>query len=445
VSAPDAQAGGLRRLVRPRSAVEPMVHAGTHRAWLRRGDWQLLAAAADGQPPGDPLVEFATEGAGSVAATLDSDGLAHVPFDPHEAYETYVSERWMGRSDHRRLSESQLNAFYRIKRLVPRGAQLSARRRLIRWQGLPTFPSWPLELGVANLARFYLGMLAAGASRPEQPFDWFWPDGATAAVTLSHDVESAEGLQLVLKLADIEEELGFRSSFNLGAWYEPDYAILDELRARGFELGSHGLKHDRSLFVSREGFDERRPALRAVARGYGAVGFRSPATHRQFDWLEDLPFDYDGSIPHSDPFEPQPGGCCTLWPFFIGDVVEIPYTMPQDHTLFTLLGDRTPARWIDISRQIEEQHGLIHCVSHPDPGYLGDAEKAARYREFLAALAERPLWRALPRDVSTWWRRRDAGLDVQEAVAVVGERPDEVELRPPGRPDAVTVQAGSRE
>ena len=86
--------------------------------------------------------------------------------------------------------------------------------------------------------------------------------------------------------------------------------------------------------------------------------------------------------------------------------------MPQDHTLLTLLDHRSPTLWLDQAAAIEREHGLIQCVSHPDPGYLGDPGKRAIYAEFLQGLAERTeLWRALPREVSAWWRRRaEAGI-----------------------------------
>jgi hypothetical protein len=164
------------------------------------------------------------------------------------------------------------------------------------------------------------------------------------------------------------------------------------------------------MFSSRATFDEQQPALRDSITRLGAVGFRSPATHRVFDWLGELPVEYDCSIPHSDPYEPQPGGCCSVWPFFIGNVVELPYTLPQDHTLFTVLGHRTIDIWLEQVERLVAANGLIQCVSHPDSGYLGDPEKRAYYTEFLAAMLDREdLWHALPRDVARWWRQRDAG------------------------------------
>jgi peptidoglycan/xylan/chitin deacetylase (PgdA/CDA1 family) len=262
-------------------------------------------------------------------------------------------------------------------------------------------------MSVSQLARFYATCALRVAGADEGSFAWFWPDGHRAAVVLTHDVEDVGGIRLALELADLEQERGFRSSFNFGAWYQIDPGVLRELNERGFEVGMHGLTHDRALFASREAFEERLPALTALAKRLGAVGFRSPATHRVFEWLSELPVEYDCTMPNSDPYEPIPGGCCSIWPFSIGPVVELPYTLPQDHTLLTLLGHRSPELWLKQATAIEREYGLIQCVSHPDPGYLGDLDKRAIYAAFLEGLAERDgLWRALPREVAAWWRRR---------------------------------------
>jgi len=216
---------------------------------------------------------------------------------------------------------------------------------------------------------------------------------------------------MALDLAAVEEDRGFRSSFNIVAsWYPVDMGIVSELRERGFEIGVHGVYHDRSMFSSREQFESQQPAVREAADRFGAVGFRSPATHRVVDWLGELPVLYDCSIPHSDPYEPQPGGCCSIWPFFIGDVVELPYTLPQDHTLFTVLGHKTIDLWLRQVDQLVASNGLIQFVTHPDPGYLGDRRKRGLYVEMLDAVTGRAdLWFALPRDVAAWWRQRDRG------------------------------------
>jgi peptidoglycan/xylan/chitin deacetylase (PgdA/CDA1 family) len=249
-------------------------------------------------------------------------------------------------------------------------------------------------------------------------------------------VETADGLRLAVEIADLEEERGFRSSFNVGGWYDLDRGILRELEERGFEVGVHGLRHDRSLFSSRAAFEDQQPGLAALRERVGGKGFRSPATHRFFEWLGELPFSYDCSVPHSDPFEPQPGGCCSVWPFFVGSLVELPYTLPQDHTLFTLLGARSIAVWLEQVERLEAAFGLVQCVTHPDPGYLAEPKRRALYAEFLTALAERDgLWRALPSEVAEWWRLRDAGTAPVDRFShgyfKLGETPTETLLQPP--------------
>jgi peptidoglycan/xylan/chitin deacetylase (PgdA/CDA1 family) len=408
-----ATAPRLERLLQPLQPAElDLRPGGGEPAWLRAGAWRLLArpgvAAGDA---GEPIERFALPSGETVDAVRTAEGTVVVPFDPDEAYANYVTEAWRDNARVHALGTSQLRLYYRIKRLLPREFWLSARRAFIRLGKTPEFPAWPLEDGVDRLLRFSALCNLLAADVDEAPFAWFWPEAHHAALILTHDVESAEGLRLAIELADLEEERGLRSSFNVvGAQYDVDYGILRELGHRGFEVGLHGLYHDRSLFSSREEFERQLPGLGEAAERFGAVGFRSPATYRVLDWLEELPADYDCSVPHSDPYEPQPGGCCSVWPFLLGRIVELPYTLPQDHTLFTLLRDRSADRWLRQVDAIERRFGLIQCLSHPDPGYLGDPDKRTLYRDFLDAVAERPgLWKALPREVADWWRRRDEG------------------------------------
>jgi peptidoglycan/xylan/chitin deacetylase (PgdA/CDA1 family) len=347
-----------------------------------------------------------------VAASFDTGSRRVVlPFDLEEAYATLVSEKWRQGTQLRQLSSEKLAFYYRVKRLVPRRLQIRARRRLARWQGVPEFPRWPLDRSVAELLRFYVRCSLISSGQRSLRFRWFWPDARAAAVVLTHDVESAAGLKLTLELAALEEDRGLRSSFNIvSSWYPIDMGIIRELQDRGFEIGLHGIHHDRSMFSSRESFESQLEAVAEGARKLGAEGFRSPATHRVYEWLAELPVLYDCSIPHSDPYEPQPGGCCSVWPFFIGDVVELPYTLPQDHTLFTVLGHKTIDVWRRQVEGVVELNGLVQCVTHPDPGYLGDRAKRALYADFLDALRQRDdVWYALPREVAAWWRQRDAG------------------------------------
>jgi peptidoglycan/xylan/chitin deacetylase (PgdA/CDA1 family) len=405
---------------------------------LSENDWRVFARPArELMPGGREIAQFTLPSGEVLSATFDpARKSVQLPFSPAEAYVNYLTEAWKSRTPKRGLSTRQLDAFYRVKRFVPRQVQIQGRRMLIRRQGLPDFPRWPIDTSVSRLLRFYAYCLMLPSGRSEAEFRWFWPARYSAAMILTHDVETAEGMSLALELADLEQTYGFRSSFNIGGWYHVDPGVVRELTERGFEIGIHGLRHDRTLFSSRAAFDAQRSGLASLASRFGAGGFRSPSTYRVFDWLAELPVSYDGSIPHSDPFEPQPGGCCSLWPFFIGDVVELPYTLPQDYTLFTLLGEKSPALWIEQANRIIEEHGLIHALSHPDRGYLAEPRNRDWYREFLLALSEREeIWKPLPREVAAWWRLRDGAEEdeprLSPGVIRMGDSTDEVELQPP--------------
>jgi peptidoglycan/xylan/chitin deacetylase (PgdA/CDA1 family) len=430
----------LRPLVAPggpdaRAGEEPPV-------WLEANGWRLLASTRGGeQPRGDVIETFRlSSGASASAVQVPDDGGVFVPFDFDEAYCNYITEAWRHTVALHQLSARQLGSYYRVKRLLPRSFWLALRRAFIRFGGRPSYPLWPLDRGVDSLVRFYALCLLLVAGSEEASFAWFWPERHRAALILTHDVESEAGQRLALELADLEEERGLRSSFNIvAAQYRVDAGVLGELSGRGFEIGLHGLRHDRSLFSSRTEFERQLPLLAEAADHLGAEGFRSPATHRVIPWLAELPVAYDCTVPHSDPYEPQPGGCCSLWPYMLGRIVELPYTLPQDHTLFTLLRQRSVATWLEQVDAIEQRFGLIQCLSHPDRGYLGDADKRSLYREFLDAVAEREgLWKALPREVASWWRRREAGeTEPPEQLAGTMRRSDRAEyasFEPPASP-----------
>src|SRR2546423_162900 len=118
----------------------------------RRGGWSTGRPATLG---GAVLERFHRNGGGHVDAVQEDRGDVIVPFSLRAAYDAYVSEAWRGASSNFRLSERSLRAFYGLKPLIPRPLQLAARRRLVRSQGVPDFPAWPLDLSVSRLLRFY--------------------------------------------------------------------------------------------------------------------------------------------------------------------------------------------------------------------------------------------------------------------------------------------------
>ena len=154
------------------------------------------------------------------------------------------------------------------------------------------------------------------AGRP--PEDWpGWPEEKQFAFVLTHDVEGRLGLDRVRRLAEREMELGFRSSFNLvpEGEYRSSRDLRDWLQSEGFEVGVHDLRHDGSLYRSRADFDRQAPRINYHLKDWGAVGFRAGFMFHNLDWLRQLDVEYDASTFDTDPFEPQPDGAGTIFPF----------------------------------------------------------------------------------------------------------------------------------
>jgi hypothetical protein len=118
-----------------------------------------------------------------------------------------------------------------------------------------------------------------------------------------------------------------------------------------------------------------------------------------------LGFDYDSSYSDTAPFEPQAGGCCTWLPYMIGELVELPITLPQDHTLFEVLGQQDESTWIEKARFLRDRGGMALLLTHPD--YVENGRLLESYQRVLEEFGnDSTAWKALPRDVSDWWRRR---------------------------------------
>jgi peptidoglycan/xylan/chitin deacetylase (PgdA/CDA1 family) len=297
--------------------------------------------------------------------------------------------------------------YYRLKPVLPR--PLTRRLRQVQGSGAATASplGWPIEPRYAQFMWGVVGTLLATTNRSAVPFIHFWPDGHRFAFVLTHDVETADGQAHVQRLADLETEYGFRSSFNFVAErYRLDHALLDSLKARGFEIGVHGLKHDGRLFSSHPEFVRRAARINQHLKALDAVGFRAPLTHRQPEWMQALEIEYDLSFFDTDPYEPIPGGTMTIWPFQIGRFIELPYTLVQDYTLTAVLGETTPRIWVEKVDFIETFSGLALLNSHPD--YLLEPANWRLYEQFLQAMRRREgsYWHALPREVARWWRAR---------------------------------------
>ncbi len=308
----------------------------------------------------------------------------------------YLEERYRESGGKRSLP---LSAYYALKPLLPRRLQIAMRRRYARRQMRTEFPRWPIEPLLVERRRERL------ESSSEPPI---WPEDMRFAAILTHDVEGPAGVANVRRIIEIERRHGFVSSWNFVAeWYPIPDGLFDHVRASGCEIGLHGIKHDGRLFESRARFESELPAIHRYLAEWDVVGFRSPATHRNAAWMPELGALYDSSFPDTDPFEPQAGGCCSILPFFLGETVELPITLVQDHTLWEILRHETIELWTGKSDWIIDNGGLINLITHPD--YLDTPARLRMYEEFLSYLAaQEDGWFALPREVASWWRARSA-------------------------------------
>jgi hypothetical protein len=278
--------------------------------------------------------------------------------------------------------------------------------------------------------------LAAGVAGDAVPYLSVWPKGRSWALVLTHDVEGRTGYDNLEGLLQVELDAGYRSSWNFVPenGYEVEPELVDDLHSRGFEIGVHGLYHD-GRDVSSPAMRRRRlPLIRAYASRWQADGFRSPATLRSARLMPLLGFDYDSSYTDTAPYEPQPGGCCTWLPYMIEDMVELPITLTQDHTLYELLGHLDETHWLEKAHFLRQQGGMALVLTHPD--YIGNPHLLDSYRRLLSEFADdSTAWKALPRDVSAWWRRRARShleeIDGQWRVVGPAERQARVEFTSP--------------
>jgi len=342
-----------------------------------------------------------------------------LPFDAAEVVENLRRERYTAhfRQEGRILNDLLRKAYYIVRPILG----VSTRRhlqqfRLRGWQAI-TFPSWPVDSTVERFHRKLLALSLKARGLSEVPFIWFWPDGFQSCAIMTHDVEDLEGRNHCLELLDMDQSVGIRSAFQLVP--ESRYVVSEDfvksITSRGFEVNVHDLKHDGRLYAEHEEFLQRAERINRYAREFSAEGFRSGALYRNADWYGVFEFSYDMSIPNVAHLDPQRGGCCTVMPYFIGKIVELPVTCTQDYALFQLLGDYSISLWKSQVDLIRKENGLINFIVHPD--YVFEPEALRVYKTLLGYLVELlsdgSVWAPLPREVARWWRERSQMRIVQ--------------------------------
>ena len=295
--------------------------------------------------------------------------------------------------------------YYTLKPFLPWRLRNAVRRISVRSKLAACSATWPINPNASSKPEGWPG----------------WPDNKRFAVILTHDVESSVGLTKCNHLLNLEQELGFRSSFNLIP--EGDYSVTSEFRtgitSKGFEVGVHDLKHDGKLFRSQAGFQNSAVRINKYLSEWGASGYRSGFMVRNLDWFHDLEIKYDSSTFDTDPFELQPDGAETIFPFWVPargkakqsarGYVELPYTLPQDSTLFLVLRESSPDIWLKKVDWIAANGGMVLVNVHPDYMRFQDSRESSRtypaefYTQLLSHIRENyrgEYWQALPREAA---------------------------------------------
>ena len=303
-------------------------------------------------------------------------------------------------TDHPPTSSRLPFAYHR----VPAPVRAAAATIVGRWQrgrasDWARFPRWPLDLTTDFVAD-------AGDDTAAGPV-------GPAPVVLSHDIDSAEGLEnLTRHFLAVEEGAGARStSYVVPCGWPIDHARLGDVVARGHEAGVHGYDHaNRTPFAGREERARRLDAAGPLMERYAAIGYRAPSLLRTRALLRDLGsrFRYDSSIPTSGgPFPVPNNGCATARPFIVEGIVEIPLTLPRDGSLrFLGHSPREIARlWIECADTIARSGGIVTLLTHCERRFSGNAAMLDAYRRFLEHVAgARSRFRFVT--AATLWRER---------------------------------------
>ena len=384
--------------------------------WVRAGDWRLYArldGASDGADADEVIASFVAEGGRAARGYRAPDGRVVVPFGFAEAYAGYAAELWAdGRGAVRPLpAAAQCLLSIEARDPSPRPARGA--------EGLDPRPG-----------RARLSPLAVRRQRRR-------PAPVLRALRPGRRAEAGAALPLVLAARrprgrdpDPRRRVGRRDSATpfgspiwsrRGACARRSTSSPPNIRStggssrscgeRGFELGVHGVFHDRShVLVAGRSSTASSPALRDMAERLGADGFRSPATHRVNPWLAELP---GGLRLHGADVRSVRAAAGRLL-LAVAVLHRARWSSSRTRSRRTTppsrcCASRTIDLWLRQLDRIEDGAGTRPVRLPSRPGLPRGLATRRRYTsEFLDAVAERDgVWRALPREVAAWWRERD--------------------------------------
>lgn len=295
---------------------------------------------------------------------------------------------------------SFVNLYYQVKPYLPRSLQLAMRKQVAKCKKSFCRNVWPIDQNAGKAPATWAG----------------WPEGKTFAFILTHDIDTARGQDQCQELISLEKRMGVLSSYN---FVPRKYTVSSELRnyvaRNGFEVGVHGLYHDGNYYNSREEFMKRAVLINRYLKDWDAVGFRTPSMHHNLRWIGALNILYDSSTFDTDPFEPYPDGIGTIFPFWVPGnqetkgYVELPYTLPQDFTIFVLFREKNIGIWKKKIDWIAERGGMALVNTHPDymsfnRNKIGREEYYVGYYEelldYVKSKYNKQYYNVLPKDLA---------------------------------------------
>jgi len=332
-----------------------------------------------------------------------------LPFDPTEVIDNLRLERYIAGTKGS-FRDVLKKTYYQLRPFLSLSLRAQIQRFRARNWGKAVFPKWPVDTTVEDLCERLLLLSMEAQNVEKVPFVWFWPNGANGCVTITHDVEGEAGRAFCADLMDIDDSFQFKSSFQIvpESRYEVSPGFLENIRSRGFEVAVHDLNHDGQLYDNREEFLRRAKKINQYGVEWQAKGFRAGALYRNPDWFDALDFSYEMSMPNVAHLDPQSGGCCTVMPYFIKDILEIPVTTVQDYMLFHVVQNRSIDLWKAQVGAILKKNGLASFIVHPD--YIMERETKTLYEDLLRYFrdlrSQTDIWVALPHEIDSWWRAR---------------------------------------
>ena len=286
---------------------------------------------------------------------------------------------------------------------------------LLKLKTDPKWPEWPVEKSVELTRYLYIKSISI-VLKKKIPYASFWPDGKKFAIAVTHDCDTESSFENIDKIRDIEKKYDINSCWNiLSNKYKIDRGKLRKLKDEGCEIGLHGYNHDnKTPFLKKERIIERITSASEIMQDFGIKGFRSESLLRNKEFLELLSdyFYYDSSTCDTDIYSPvaMRSGACTVFPFFIKNMVEIPVTLPQDYRLMRL--NKTKNKIFEIWKEkidfLIQVNGAVVLLTHPDSHIFGSDKYLDVYDRVLEYVTNfGDGWNTTPYEIAKWWVERN--------------------------------------